>query len=184
MAMTIQQHNMKLPLPTVSNHKQEHMMLLLTISNHMDLTTARMTPLVMEVEASDMVEITMQVIGREMVVVTMIAMETLVALILEEITIKISRHDRMKVESDTTLDHSLNLMLNHVSRLGLEPGMEKAHDTIYITNLPDSVTEEKLAEVFGSIGIIKHDRKNDKPKSKETVTMQISVQESCVFYNC
>ncbi|CAO3668477.1 unnamed protein product [Umbelopsis ramanniana] len=47
---------------------------------------------------------------------------------------------------------------------GLEPGMEKAHDTIYITNLPDSVTEEKLAEVFGSIGIIKHDRKNDKPK--------------------
>ncbi|KAJ2956321.1 hypothetical protein NQZ79_g7815 [Umbelopsis isabellina] len=45
-----------------------------------------------------------------------------------------------------------------------EPGMEKSHDTIYITNLPDTVTEEKLAEVFGSIGIIKHDRKADKPK--------------------
>jgi RNA recognition motif-containing protein len=44
--------------------------------------------------------------------------------------------------------------------------MEKSHDTIYITNLPDTVTEEKLAEVFGSIGIIKHDRKVDKPKSK------------------
>ncbi|KAH8547924.1 hypothetical protein BGW37DRAFT_508407 [Umbelopsis sp. PMI_123] len=47
---------------------------------------------------------------------------------------------------------------------GLEPGMEKSHDTIYITNLPDTVTEEKLAEVFGSIGIIKHDKKADKPK--------------------
>lgn len=45
--------------------------------------------------------------------------------------------------------------------------MEKAHDTIYITNLPDTVTEEKLAEVFGSIGIIKMDRKTEKPKSNE-----------------
>ena len=61
--------------------------------------------------------------------------------------------------------------------------MEKAHDTIYITNLPDSVTEEKLAEVFGSIGIIKHDRKNDKPKSKEAVTIQISVQKTHIFNN-
>ncbi|GAB5591917.1 hypothetical protein Unana1_06817 [Umbelopsis nana] len=47
---------------------------------------------------------------------------------------------------------------------GTEPGMEKSHDTIYITNLPDTVTEEKLAEVFGSIGIIKMDRKTEKPK--------------------
>jgi RNA recognition motif-containing protein len=61
--------------------------------------------------------------------------------------------------------------------------MEKAHDTIYITNLPDSVTEEKLAEVFGSIGIIKHDRKNDKPKSKEAVAIRISVQKTHIFNN-
>jgi hypothetical protein len=74
-----------------------------------------MMPLVMEVEASDMVEITMQVIGREIVVVTMIAMETLVALILEEITIKISPRDRMKVEPDTTFNHSriCNLRVLH-----------------------------------------------------------------------
>lgn len=56
---------------------------------------------------------------------------------------------------------------NMVKFLGVEPGMEKAHDTIYITNLPDTVTEEKLAEVFGSIGIIKMDRKTEKPKSNE-----------------
>lgn len=47
--------------------------------------------------------------------------------------------------------------------------MEKSHDTIYITNLPDTVTEEKLAEVFGSIGIIKMDRKTEKPKSKRQI---------------
>lgn len=56
--------------------------------------------------------------------------------------------------------------------------MEKAHDTIYITNLPDTVTEEKLAEVFGSIGIIKHDRKNDKPKSKAAVTVHTSTHKT------
>lgn len=112
--MTIQQHN-TIPLPMASSHKREHTTLLPTISNRTDLTTAPMTPLVMEVEASDMVEITLQVIEREIAVVTMIAMETLVALILEEITIKISRHDRMKVEPDTTFNHSriCNLRVLH-----------------------------------------------------------------------
>jgi RNA recognition motif-containing protein len=39
-------------------------------------------------------------------------------------------------------------------------------DTIYISNLPQEVTEEKLASHFGSIGIIKTDKKLRKPKSK------------------
>jgi RNA-binding protein FUS len=37
-------------------------------------------------------------------------------------------------------------------------------DTIYITNLPQTVTERDLAEKFGSIGVIKHDKKLDKKK--------------------
>lgn len=46
-------------------------------------------------------------------------------------------------------------------------------DTIYISNLPQDVTEEKLAEHFGSIGIIKTDKKLRKPKSKEIITIEI-----------
>lgn len=45
-------------------------------------------------------------------------------------------------------------------------GMQKIDDTIYISNLPQDVTEEKLAAHFGSIGIIKIDKKLRKPKSK------------------
>lgn len=47
-----------------------------------------------------------------------------------------------------------------------ELGMQKIDDTIYISNLPQDVTEEKLAAHFGSIGIIKTDKKLRKPKSK------------------
>ncbi|KAI9470968.1 MAG: hypothetical protein EXX96DRAFT_586372 [Benjaminiella poitrasii] len=42
--------------------------------------------------------------------------------------------------------------------------MQQIDDTIYISNLPQDVTEEKLAEYFGSIGIIKTDKKLKKPK--------------------
>ncbi|GES88509.1 RNA-binding protein cabeza-like isoform X2 [Rhizophagus clarus] len=37
-------------------------------------------------------------------------------------------------------------------------------DTIYISNLSKDVTEEKLAETFGSLGLLKIDRKTQKPK--------------------
>ncbi|CAB4394066.1 unnamed protein product [Rhizophagus irregularis] len=37
-------------------------------------------------------------------------------------------------------------------------------DTIYISNLSKDVTEEKLAEKFGSLGMLKIDRKTQKPK--------------------
>ncbi|KAI8081504.1 uncharacterized protein BX664DRAFT_340555 [Halteromyces radiatus] len=43
-------------------------------------------------------------------------------------------------------------------------GVQKIQDTIYINNLPEDVTEEKLATHFGSIGILKTDRKTRKPK--------------------
>lgn len=52
-------------------------------------------------------------------------------------------------------------------------GMHRMEDTIYISNLPQDVTEEKLAEHFGSIGIIKTDKKLRKPKSKEIITIEI-----------
>ncbi|KAI8339934.1 hypothetical protein BC941DRAFT_418949 [Chlamydoabsidia padenii] len=45
-----------------------------------------------------------------------------------------------------------------------QDGIQKIHDTIYINNLPSDVTEEKLAAHFGSIGILKTDRKTRKPK--------------------
>ncbi|SAM07619.1 hypothetical protein [Absidia glauca] len=45
-----------------------------------------------------------------------------------------------------------------------QDGISKIHDTIYINNLPSDVTEEKLAAHFGSIGILKTDRKTRKPK--------------------
>ncbi|KAI8386900.1 hypothetical protein BD560DRAFT_430832 [Blakeslea trispora] len=45
-----------------------------------------------------------------------------------------------------------------------ENGMHTIEDTVYITNLPQDVTEEKLAAHFGSIGIIKTDKKLRKPK--------------------
>lgn len=51
--------------------------------------------------------------------------------------------------------------------------MHRMEDTIYISNLPQDVTEEKLAEHFGSIGIIKTDKKLRKPKSKEIITIEI-----------
>ncbi|GAN02206.1 hypothetical protein MAM1_0018d01647 [Mucor ambiguus] len=45
-----------------------------------------------------------------------------------------------------------------------ESGIHRIEDTVYISNLPQEVTEEKLAEHFGSIGIIKTDKKLRKPK--------------------
>ncbi|KAL0086511.1 hypothetical protein J3Q64DRAFT_1740393 [Phycomyces blakesleeanus] len=43
-------------------------------------------------------------------------------------------------------------------------GIQKQADTIYISNLPQDVDEEKLAAHFGSIGVLKIDRKTRKPK--------------------
>ncbi|KAF7721487.1 hypothetical protein EC973_004644, partial [Apophysomyces ossiformis] len=43
-------------------------------------------------------------------------------------------------------------------------GVQKIADTIYISNLPQDVDEEKLAAHFGSIGVLKIDRKTRKPK--------------------
>eukprot|EP00803_Ostreobium_quekettii_P001112 evm.model.scf_427.1 EVM.evm.TU.scf_427.1 scf_427:17526-18888(-) len=37
-------------------------------------------------------------------------------------------------------------------------------DTVYITGLPATITEEDLAEYFGSIGVIKIDKKARRPK--------------------
>ncbi|GAA5814089.1 hypothetical protein MFLAVUS_007579 [Mucor flavus] len=45
-----------------------------------------------------------------------------------------------------------------------DSGIHRIEDTVYINNLPQDVTEEKLAEHFGSIGIIKTDKKLKKPK--------------------
>ncbi|KAI8381291.1 uncharacterized protein BYT42DRAFT_565996 [Radiomyces spectabilis] len=42
--------------------------------------------------------------------------------------------------------------------------IHRMEDTVYITNLPQDVTEEKLAAHFGSIGLIKIDKKTRKPK--------------------
>ncbi|EIE84022.1 hypothetical protein RO3G_08727 [Rhizopus delemar RA 99-880] len=47
-------------------------------------------------------------------------------------------------------------------------GIHRMEDTIYISNLPQEVTEEKLASHFGSIGIIKTDKKLRKPKTTIT----------------
>jgi hypothetical protein len=47
-----------------------------------------------------------------------------------------------------------------------EPVVQTISDTIYISNLSKDVTEEKLAEKFGSLGMLKIDRKTQKPKSK------------------
>ncbi|ORE21159.1 hypothetical protein BCV71DRAFT_241842 [Rhizopus microsporus] len=55
---------------------------------------------------------------------------------------------------------------NYSSRYG--SSMHRMEDTIYISNLPQDVTEEKLAEHFGSIGIIKTDKKLRKPKTTIT----------------
>jgi len=43
--------------------------------------------------------------------------------------------------------------------------MEKKQreDAVYVTGLPDDVTTEKLAELFGSIGVIKINRKTNGP---------------------
>jgi RNA recognition motif-containing protein len=54
----------------------------------------------------------------------------------------------------------------HIIYLSYTIGMQKIDDTIYISNLPQEVTEEALAAHFGSIGIIKTDKKLKKLKSK------------------
>lgn len=33
--------------------------------------------------------------------------------------------------------------------------LEYMHDTVFVSNLPETVTESEIAEYFGSIGIIK-----------------------------
>ncbi|CAI2163670.1 12013_t:CDS:2 [Funneliformis geosporum] len=42
--------------------------------------------------------------------------------------------------------------------------VQTINDTVYISNLSKDVTEEKLAEKFGSLGMLKIDRKTQKPK--------------------
>ncbi|KAI8897402.1 hypothetical protein BC833DRAFT_594077 [Globomyces pollinis-pini] len=42
--------------------------------------------------------------------------------------------------------------------------LDKSADTIYISNLPQTVTEQSLAEFFGSVGIIKKDKRTLGPK--------------------
>ena len=37
-------------------------------------------------------------------------------------------------------------------------------DMVYIQNLPKNITEDDLAEYFGSIGILKQDKKAKRPK--------------------
>lgn len=41
---------------------------------------------------------------------------------------------------------------------------EVPNDTIFVTGLPEDTTDEQLAEFFGQIGIIKYDKKNERPK--------------------
>ncbi|KAG1438612.1 hypothetical protein G6F56_012585 [Rhizopus delemar] len=53
------------------------------------------------------------------------------------------------------------------NRFDTSNGIHRMEDTIYISNLPQEVTEENLAAHFGSIGIIKTDKKLRKPKSNE-----------------
>ncbi|KAJ2997043.1 hypothetical protein HDV02_005913 [Globomyces sp. JEL0801] len=45
-----------------------------------------------------------------------------------------------------------------------DPNSDKSADTIYISNLPQTVTEQSLAEFFGSVGIIKKDKRTLGPK--------------------
>ncbi|KAJ3345819.1 hypothetical protein HDU91_007227 [Kappamyces sp. JEL0680] len=45
-----------------------------------------------------------------------------------------------------------------------DPNSDKSPDTIYISNLPKSVTEASLARFFGAVGIIKKDKKTFEPK--------------------
>lgn len=37
-------------------------------------------------------------------------------------------------------------------------------DTVYVSNLPLEVNEQEIADYFGTIGLIKTDKKNKKPK--------------------
>lgn len=37
-------------------------------------------------------------------------------------------------------------------------------DMVYVSGLPDGTTEEQIAEHFGSIGLLKQDKKKGKPK--------------------
>jgi RNA recognition motif-containing protein len=53
--------------------------------------------------------------------------------------------------------------------------MHKIDDTVYINNLPQDVTEDKLAAHFGSIGIIKMDKKTRKPKSKNNKSISFPI---------
>jgi RNA recognition motif-containing protein len=53
-------------------------------------------------------------------------------------------------------------------------GIHKINDTVYINNLPQDVTEEKLAAHFGSIGIIKTDKKLKKPKSMQYLCLDFT----------
>ncbi|CAG8471068.1 11480_t:CDS:2, partial [Acaulospora colombiana] len=50
---------------------------------------------------------------------------------------------------------------------------QKSTDTIYISNLSKEVTEEKLAEYFGSLGMLKMDKRTQKPK----IAIQIILRE-------
>ncbi|KAI8917629.1 hypothetical protein PhCBS80983_g05495 [Powellomyces hirtus] len=47
---------------------------------------------------------------------------------------------------------------------GSDSGKVASTDTIYISGLPKSTTDQKLIDHFGSIGVIKINKKEDKPK--------------------
>lgn len=41
---------------------------------------------------------------------------------------------------------------------------EQQQDTVFVSGLPDDVTEEEIASHFGAIGLIKIDKKTNRPK--------------------
>ena len=55
--------------------------------------------------------------------------------------------------------------LSGIARLQLkeQPSLQIA-DQVYVSGLADDVTEEDLAAHFGSIGMLKEDKKRGKPK--------------------
>jgi len=50
------------------------------------------------------------------------------------------------------------------NNFGASSGMEEQQDTIFVSGLPEETTEEELISHFGSIGLIKTDKKTRKPK--------------------
>ena len=69
--------------------------------------------------------------------------------------------------------------------------MEKKTRTnaVYITCLPDDVTEDKITEVFGAIGMIKTSKKTGGPSvtlynDKRTDKFKVRLKSMCVHVHC